>query len=364
MGFFRGRVMGACCAASLFGMQLAIGETLPNAEVAESAPPACVSEEIILYEAEKAEKSVVRPNPCVTPTTPLAAARAYLIETARPGDTMTRQGPELAIGRLHPEFVTRLADSIHEARAAGLASAGIFSAYRPPIFGVGGFSDKFNSLHSYGLAVDMYGIGMPGTPEAKLWHEIAAKHGVVCPYGYNNRAEWNHCQPTRLKIVRSQNPLRDTITAAGPLSLEGMFEVGETYIASLEEAARPVVDASLPAEALHVASSLKGDRLYLSSQGDKLRLNTHRGKLQLNTPRALSMSRNPSKTSSARGRAPIQTRLMAFRTPNHLRLSGQTIGSWAGGAGPKIITVEEGRRILRDQSAHARTRLAGMVDKK
>ena len=46
-----------------------------------------------------------------------ARARAYLIETATPGYTMTRQGPERAIGRLHPEFVRRLAAAIAEARA-------------------------------------------------------------------------------------------------------------------------------------------------------------------------------------------------------------------------------------------------------
>src|SRR5262245_15395291 len=76
-----------------------------------------------------------------------ARARAYLIETATPGYTMTRQGPERAIGRLHPEFVRRLAAAITEARGAGLPFAGIFSAYRPPVFGVGGFVDKFHSLH-------------------------------------------------------------------------------------------------------------------------------------------------------------------------------------------------------------------------
>jgi len=49
----------------------------------------------------------------------------------------------------------RLAGAVHEARDAGLSSAGVYSAYRPPAFGVGGFSDKFNSLHAYGLAVDI-----------------------------------------------------------------------------------------------------------------------------------------------------------------------------------------------------------------
>ena len=102
---------------------------------------------------------------------------------------MTLQGAELAIGRLHPEFVVRLANAIREARSAGLPLAGVFSAYRPPAFGVGGFSDKFNSLHTYGLAVDMQGIGRPGSPEAQLWHETAARNGVVCPYGPRDRAE-------------------------------------------------------------------------------------------------------------------------------------------------------------------------------
>jgi hypothetical protein len=160
-----------------------------------------------------------------------ARARAYLIETATPGDTMTRQGPERAIGRLHPEFVKRLAAAITEAREAGLPFAGIFSAYRPPAFGIGGFADKFHSLHTYGLAADVTGIGAPGTPSALLWHEIAARHGVICPYGPHNPVEWNHCQPTWVKIILPDNPLRETVTADGPIRLEDMFEVGYLLIA-------------------------------------------------------------------------------------------------------------------------------------
>jgi hypothetical protein len=160
-----------------------------------------------------------------------ARARAYLIETATPGYTMMRQGPERAIGRLHPEFVRRLAVAIAEARGAGLPFAGIFSAYRPPVFGVGGFADKFHSLHTYGLAVDVTGIGAAGTPSAVLWHEIAVRNGVICPYGPHNLMEWNHCQPTWLKIILADNPLRETVTVDGPISLEDMFEVGYSLIA-------------------------------------------------------------------------------------------------------------------------------------
>ena len=173
----------------------------------------------------------------------IAEARAYVVETATPGYTMTRQGPELATERLHPEFVVRLANAIREARNAGLSSAGVFSAYRPPAFGIGGFSDKFNSLHTYGLAVDMTGIGGPGSAEARQWHEIAARNGVVCPYGPRNQAEWNHCQPTSLKIVSAANPLRETVTAAGPADLDEMFEAGNRLIASMASAGNSLFQA-------------------------------------------------------------------------------------------------------------------------
>jgi hypothetical protein len=171
----------------------------------------------------------------------IEAARAYLVETARPGDTMMRQGPAVAIARLHPEFAKRLADAIRAAREAGLGDAGIFSAYRPPVFGVGGFADKYYSLHAYGLAVDMHGIGRPGSAEAQQWHEIAAQHGIVCPYGYRNRAEWNHCQPTHLVAVKAENPLRDTIVASGPVDLERMFETGTRFIADAKSALTSVI---------------------------------------------------------------------------------------------------------------------------
>ena len=168
---------------------------------------------------------------------------------------MTLQGPEIAIGRLHPEFALRLEHAIREARSAGLTSAAIFSAYRPPAFGVGGFHDKFYSLHTYGLAVDMRGIGAPGSPEAQLWHAIAAKNGVVCPYGPRDRAEWNHCQPTSIKMVRPENPLRETVTAAGPSDLESMFEVGNVMIEDMASAAQSLSRAApTPVRALEAAA--------------------------------------------------------------------------------------------------------------
>jgi hypothetical protein len=157
---------------------------------------------------------------------------------------MTLQGPDLAIGRLHPEFAVRLEHAIREARSAGLPFAAVFSAYRPPAFGVGGFSDKFNSLHTYGLAVDMRGIGSPGSPEAQLWHQIAARNGVVCPYGPRDRAEWNHCQPTSVKMILAANPLRETVTPTGPSDLESMFEAGDPMIVNMASAAQSLAKAA------------------------------------------------------------------------------------------------------------------------
>jgi hypothetical protein len=167
-------------------------------EAKNDAPASCNSEGIVVYVPQPSSESESPRSAQAREIGETARARAYLTETATPGYTMTRQGPERAIGRLHPAFVKRLAAAI-EVRAA---VAGIFYAYRPPAFGVGGFADKFHSLHTYGLAVDVTGIGAPGTPTALLWHEIAARHGVICPYGPHNLAEWNHCQPTQVKFFR------------------------------------------------------------------------------------------------------------------------------------------------------------------
>jgi hypothetical protein len=224
----------------------ALSDSLGSGTVAPATPAAlaCTSNDVVVYEPNPSPGSEPA---CAAPTrttAEVAEARAYVIETASPGFTMTLQGAELAIGRLHPEFVVRLANAIREARSAGLPFAGVFSAYRPPAFGVGGFSDKFNSLHTYGLAVDMNGIGRPGSSEAQLWHETAARNGVVCPYGPRDRAEWNHCQPTSVKIILAANPLRETVRAEGPSDLESMFEAGNTIIEDMASAAESLTKAA------------------------------------------------------------------------------------------------------------------------
>jgi len=162
----------------------------------------------------------------------------------------------LAISRLHPEFVMRLANAISEARRQGLESAGIFSAYRPPGFGVGGFADKYKSLHSYGLAVDIDGIGGPGSATAVLWHQIAAENHVPCPYGAHHRAEWNHCQAVSLKAVAADNPLRATVTADGPKDIDEMFDVGTSVIAQHDTLSRVAYGLLLKAPGTVVTPSM------------------------------------------------------------------------------------------------------------
>jgi hypothetical protein len=148
-------------------------------------------------------------------------AKAYLIDTATPGYTMVRQGVPVAIGRLHPDLIVKLAEAIKLARASGISNAGVFSAYRPPAFAIGGFGDKFNSLHSYGLAVDMAGIGGPGSRLARLWQSIVRRVGLYLPYGPNNRAEFNHTQLVPTKMAPAF--LRANITAREPKDLTPMW---------------------------------------------------------------------------------------------------------------------------------------------
>jgi hypothetical protein len=153
------------------------------------------------------------------------AARRYLVRVACPSNTMNRQGDGLAIGRLHPVFAVRLAACIQQARREGLPGACPFSTYRPPGFGVGGYSNRFNSMHAYGLAADIGGIGRPGSTQALIWWRVVHENGLYLPYGPFNRSEWNHTQLLHQKgrqFVASHAVLR-TISRCGPINLMAMW---------------------------------------------------------------------------------------------------------------------------------------------
>jgi hypothetical protein len=214
-------------------------------------------------------------------------AKAYLIDTATPGYTMVRQGVAVAIGRLHPDFVVKLAAAVALAREGGMTNAGVFSAYRPPAFGIGGFSDKFNSLHSYGLAADMTGIGGPGSRLAKLWQTIVRRVGLYLPYGPNNRAEFNHTQLVPTK--KASTFLRHTITASAPRDLQAM------WLAS--GVSSNVVDAAV-AKPPSLASASAEQRVALPADGaDK---QAPAGQPERAAAPRRSRARRPGKRGSAR----------------------------------------------------------------
>ncbi len=198
----------------------------------------------------------------LAPKSAVEEAKTYLINTATPGYTMVRQGVPVAIGRMHPDFVVKLAEAVKLARATGMTHAGVFSAYRPPAFGIGGFSDKFNSLHSYGLAADMTGIGAPGSRLARIWQSIVRTVGLFLPYGPDNRAEFNHTQLVPTKVAAAY--LRRTITGNEPKDLRQMW-LASGVSAYVEEAtgARPTLAAS-------AASPVKTTALPAGSAPDQI----------------------------------------------------------------------------------------------
>jgi hypothetical protein len=166
---------------------------------------------------------------------PAERARAYLVATASAGGTMAMLGKVKSLACFHRNFAINLAAAIRDARDHGMADVGVLSGCRPPALGIGGFRDKFNSMHAYGLAADMSGIGTPGSKQAKRWHAIAARHGVACVYGPSNRAEWNHCQGTLLKVAPAR--LRKTTTAKGPKDLDAMWQAAASIVLAVD---RPI----------------------------------------------------------------------------------------------------------------------------
>ena len=94
-----GLVLGALL-NSLAGQVALSDPPEPNAAEAQSiSAPTCDAEDVGLASFGPLPVAEI-PNAHPRTSTEIAAARNYLIETASPGYTMARQGPELAIGRL------------------------------------------------------------------------------------------------------------------------------------------------------------------------------------------------------------------------------------------------------------------------
>lgn len=144
-------------------------------------------------------------NPAPNSGGAVAAARQYLAATSdhkgRPGDT----------DYLHPEFATRLASAIQDARSQGL-NVWLQSGYRAPsqlqsqghVGPATAFDLSGKSMHTYGLAADINGLGKANSPQAQRWYQIATSHGLYNPYGAGNSSEFNHYQLLPDKVAPPQ----------------------------------------------------------------------------------------------------------------------------------------------------------------
>jgi hypothetical protein len=147
-----------------------------------------------------------------------APARAFLNSVSshpdRSGDT----------SGLHPEFATRLAAAIQEARQAGLP-VGLESGFRTDDTTGSAYDASGMSLHGKGVAADVNGIGAYGSPQAAQWAAIAERHGLYNPYlgaagasnsidAYRSAKEYNHWQLVPYKL-EDRPDVQKAIQAAG-----------------------------------------------------------------------------------------------------------------------------------------------------
>ena len=160
---------------------------------------ACKSEDIVVY---MSQPSLASASPC----SQTASAIARLSDRDR--DAGLHDDAARARTRhrgMHPAFVNRLAAAIAEARGAGLPFAGLFSAYRPPAFGVAALSTNFTRSIPTGSPSTSAGIGAPGTPSALLWHEIARQRVS------SQRPRRRRQHTTHALLGRGHGPLSSTM---------------------------------------------------------------------------------------------------------------------------------------------------------
>jgi hypothetical protein len=70
-----------------------------------------------------------------------------------------------------------MAAAIRQARAEGL-NVGVESGFREPGQTGSAYDAGGNSSHSYGMAIDVNGIGEPGSDSARRWYTLAAANGI------------------------------------------------------------------------------------------------------------------------------------------------------------------------------------------
>lgn len=114
----------------------------------------------------------------------------------RPGD----------VSNMNPDFSSRLAAALRQARAAGLP-VGVMSGYRNDTTTGSPYDAGGNSSHGYGLASDISGLDGPNGKITNQWAQIASANGLHNPYGVGNKAEFNHWQLPPQPLEQTPNLL-------------------------------------------------------------------------------------------------------------------------------------------------------------
>lgn len=115
---------------------------------------------------------------------------------------------------LHPGFAVNMANAVQQARAAGLPVT-VQSGYRTNNATGSSYDAAGLSMHGYGAAMDVGGIGGAGSPQAKQWGAIAAKNGVYNPYGVADPREYNHWQAVPWTLESRPDVQQAIINAKG-----------------------------------------------------------------------------------------------------------------------------------------------------
>ena len=180
------------------------------------------------------------------------ADRSYLASlsahTDRAGDT----------ANLNPQFATKLAAAIRQARNAGLPIS-VMSAFREPgqTASQGGPAAAYdaagNSSHTYGLAADINGLDGPNGKITNAWAQIAAQNGLSNPYGVGNATEFNHWQ-VGPKLETAPDLLAALKTAKASGDWSKVWSAYNTYTpdAGPASSTAPAAAASAPIPAANV----------------------------------------------------------------------------------------------------------------
>jgi hypothetical protein len=126
---------------------------------------------------------------------------------------------------LDPVFAANMAAALREANASGM-HLGFFSGYRTPGATGSSFDASGRSLHSYGQAADISGLGGPNSAAAQQWAAIAARHGLYNPYGIGDKSEFNHWQAINHELTQAEVPAYQQAFAARGVAPAGTFAGG------------------------------------------------------------------------------------------------------------------------------------------